>query len=333
MAFRLFSGWDDASTTVNSTADGWSADIASYQVGRTGTGLCARLTSSGNLYVKDIPGAAMAAGSFGAGFRSNFGGSNNGCIFRFRDGAGDVFSVFCMDADGAIRVVRGSTSTANILGTSAAGVIVVNTWVHVEVVFTRSTTVGTVDVYLNGNPVPVLSLTGLNNGATDITAIGLNGVTNVTCDYDDLYVWDTAAQQGDLQAVILRPSTNDGAQQWTPLASTNISQVQDTTFDGDTTYNSSSTSGQVDSFNIDSFATMPLSIKAAQVVTVARKDDAGLRQVRGRLKSGATVSNGVTQTLALSYNVYRDLYLVDPDTGVAWTLSGIQAAKVQYENI
>jgi hypothetical protein len=76
------------------------------------------------------------------------------------------------------------------------------------------------------------------------------------------------------------------------------------------------------------------SIAGAQVFAVAvnlraEKDDSGTRTVRTVTKSGATVADNGSD-FALTLNTYADfqgLFETDPNTGVAWTVSGVNAAE------
>ena len=62
---------------------------------------------------------------------------------------------------------------------------------------------------------------------------------------------------------------------------------------------------------------------------VAEKDDSGTRTIRAAVKSGGTTSdNGSDFALTLnSYVNFQGLFPTDPNSGVAWTVAGVNAAE------
>lgn len=99
--------------------------------------------------------------------------------------------------------------------------------------------------------------------------------------------------------------------------------VEDRQEDGDLTYVSSSSPGAVDLYGNPGLPITPQSIIGLSVRSFQRKGDAGARSGQVRLKSGATTVDGASVPLGTTYgNVYK-IQDVDPNTGVAWTASGI----------
>jgi len=69
----------------------------------------------------------------------------------------------------------------------------------------------------------------------------------------DIALWDTAGSvlngwQTGVKPVVLRPNSDGNSSDWTPLSSTNVSNVDETTRDEDSTYNSTSTATDLDLF-------------------------------------------------------------------------------------
>ena len=90
---------------------------------------------------------------------------------------------------------------------------------------------------------------------------------------------------------------------------------------------SSSTIGDEDLYTYP--ALTGSTIYAAVVNLRAEKDNSGTRSIRALAESGGTTVDSGTD-FPLSQNVYADyqgIFEVDPNTGVAWTISGVNAAQ------
>ncbi len=113
----------------------------------------------------------------------------------------------------------------------------------------------------------------------------------------------------------------------------NAYEVMETSFDGDTSYNYSTVSGDVDMFKHGPLSNNPFTVHGVKVSVAYRKDDNTPQQIRTKMKSGATMSNGTTKNVITSYQGSSDYYAVDPNTGLAWTGTTINAATIGYEHI
>jgi hypothetical protein len=113
---------------------------------------------------------------------------------------------------------------------------------------------------------------------------------------------------------------------WTPANWQNVNQqVQD----GDTTMNYSNIVGATDSYLTNGLPVSPQSIVVAQVRELVRMSDTGARTMQTYFKSGANVTLGAPVILATSYQYMPfQQYATDPNTGAAWTVSGINAIEV-----
>ena len=147
-----------------------------------------------------------------------------------------------VNADGAIEVYRlTSASAGTLLGTSANGVIALNTWHYIECEVTISDTVGVFSVWVDG--VQRLNLTGQDtrNGApTTVDAIVIGNISAAagqgTHQFDDLYVNDTASKIGERRVETLYP-TSDVTQVFARSAgAVNFSLVDEAQVNGDTDY-------------------------------------------------------------------------------------------------
>lgn len=306
---------------------------ASLQTGRfTGQGL--QPDQNGSAVAFPLPSGDTLTVGFALFISgaANFGTGKN--LMEFKNGGmgGTTICKLGVDLNGALRFGRGDYTTNNVC-TSASGLLSANgVWHYIELVLTRSATVGAVTVYCDGAAVATAS--GVNTGSASIDAISMasDGSFGTTRIFDDLYVTNTAARVGERRIDTLRPSADTAQKDWTPsTGTTNFNLVNETVVNDDTNYVSSSTVGNKDLYDVADLPFTPASINAVQVTMVARKDDAGTRQSRSNLKSGATTANGATNSLASSYQMFRDMYETDPNTSAAWTASAVNAAQIGPE--
>lgn len=92
----------------------------------------------------------------------------------------------------------------------------------------------------------------------------------------------------------------------------------------------SSTVGQEDLYGLPAPATTPTTVYGAAVKGFVAKSDSGARTMSFNMKSGVTDSTGSSpgQTLSTTNQWQKSYFDVDPATGVAWTPSGLNNAKI-----
>lgn len=100
----------------------------------------------------------------------------------------------------------------------------------------------------------------------------------------------------------------------------NYQAVTDGYEDDDGSNNQSATVGQVDQYGHTALATNG-AIMGIGTHYVMGKDDSVTRQGSIQVKSGAATKNGTTQTLAIGYIHYVDVFEVDPNTGLPWSVT------------
>ena len=261
----------------------------------------------------------------------------------FEDSSSSQIHFDHISTDNKIKVYRGG-GQSNLIATST-NAFSPNSWIWFEVKATIHNTTGEVLVKIGGNTE--INATGLNTRSTannymnrwemtiDSSGSGGNAIA-----VDDVYWMDTtgSAPYNDIIGVPLIVETTfvttNNAVAWTPLSSTNASNVDDAICDDDTTYNSTSGTSVVDTFNHGALASSPATIYGAALVSRARKDDVAVRTVRHKLISGATTVSGVSTTVDTTYKYIKDYWLTDPDTGVAWaSAAAINATKIGYEAV
>ncbi len=243
----------------------------------------------------------------------------------------------------SIQILRGD-NTGTSLFLSANNVWSGDVSNFVEVGATVANSGGVAQVRVNG--VMAASISGVDTQATanawwdalDFAAAPLSSGTAFVV-LDDLYYADNTTDPGAspnntfLGDVGTRTlfATGDGSINFTPNSgANNFSRVNETAMDSDTSYNSSATPGDEDQFSFQPITNVIAIIYGVQVTIAARKDDIGPRVIKTGLVSGGTTDYGADHALPDNYSYFTDLWVLDPDTGVNWTRTGVNAALGLY---
>ena len=151
--------------------------------------------------------------------------------------------------------------------------------------------------------------------------------------YDDLYIISNAGPPnndylGDIRVEAVLPDGAGNSTEWTPSAGANWQNVDDNPPDSDTSYNSSATASQQDTFSMADLVSTSGTIKGIQTLIYARKDDAGARTIRRVTRSGATDYYGSNESIsAETYTYFIDIQETDPNTGAAWTIPNFNSSE------
>jgi len=97
---------------------------------------------------------------------------------------------------------------------------------------------------------------------------------------------------------------------------------------GDISYVYASSSGYEDLYSFPALTTTPNNIYTVAVKGNIKKSDTGTRTIDLRMKSGGTDTGGSNpgQTPATTYGWMDSFFDTDPNTGVAWTPTGLNSA-------
>ena len=104
--------------------------------------------------------------------------------------------------------------------------------------------------------------------------------------------------------------------------------------DGDTSYNSTSSTGDKDLFNMGDLQNVNGgSVLAVRQVTQARKDASeDTINLTPVIKSGATETDGDQRALLTGYDYVRKDYTANPTTSSAWTESEVNSLEAGYKS-
>lgn len=282
-----------------------------------------------------------AVSTFAIGFAHYFSDSAsfsrtpyNELLYCYQASGGNVV-ILGIDSAGALYLGKTSNATSQKIANTDAGVLETQAWHFIELEVSLDTSsAGTAKVYLDG--VAVLTATDIDFTASTVDTFSfgtfsVNG--SAACRLDDLYVTDSAVRLGELRIETVRVSADTTDKDFAPLSGTdNYAMVNGDTFDGDTSYVSSDTAGDMDIYAVGNISeSSPQKIHAVQVSSFARKDGAASRTYRNKLVSGDTTSNGSTNSVSSSYQRKFDIIETDPDTDVAWTAAGVNALQIGVE--
>jgi hypothetical protein len=337
--------YTDLTTKYNTVG---SAQAIVAGAGRYGTSAVRFSSGNGRVLKGVAPGSATAgaflsmAQSFAGSSGDNFGFAN---LWDGVTGRGHV--VFARNSDGAISAWRQTSNEAPLqvfagpsvlLGTTPPGLLHPSRYESVELFVKVHASSGSVRVRINGQEV--LTLTGINTknptGGSTWSGwyVGLE-LSAGTLDVDDLMLYDDFSSGdgvtdflGDLTAECLVVTGVGASSQWTRnTGATNVSCVDETPPDGDTTYVEDGTVGHVDTYTLPPLTRLTDGIRAVQVVLTAKKSGAGTRALAGVLRRSGTNHLGADAYLGTTYDVKTTTLTTDP-AGGAWTAGAIASSEV-----
>lgn len=239
------------------------------------------------------------------------------------------------DSTGHLIVSRAGTTLY-----TSTNVLVPGTWYWVEFKATIHNTDGVIEARVNGSStgwVPQKTksdfggtLNTRGNGGSNNTAnaIGIGQTYNY---FDDIMVADDF--MGISYGYYAQPVVAGSHADFTPSLGTNVGCVDDASQDDDLSYNSSSTSGNIDTFTLAKIPASSATILGVQHVIAARQDGGTARTIRPKQYTSGSPYNGTSASLAQSYTLTTEMKTTDPSTGSAWTKSGFESAELGYENV
>lgn len=338
-----------AGTTGANILAHWTSSnrIASWSVsagnGRT-TGSCLRTPNaggSGGVILQKVFPAQQTVGTAFA-FRASAIPTSTMLIAAFIDVTTTQVDLR-LNSDGSLALTRNGTT----LATTAAGLVIANTYGHIEMKIKVATgTSGTYDLWFNG--VNKLTSAGTNtqasgNATASTFQIGpaTTSGTSSNYDYDDIIVYDSQATDangftditgpiGDCGLVWLLPTGAGTTTQWTPDSGSNYARVNETTPDGDTSYVDDGTIGHVDTYAMADLVGTGPTVKSVASIHYARKTDASARGMRAELRSaGGNTAHATEIALGNSYAYYWSTWGQDPNNGTPtnWTASAVNALE------
>jgi hypothetical protein len=276
------------------------------------------------------------------GFACKLGSIVEGWIFFSFLDAGNNQVDLRLHTTGAIYVTRNGATLA-----TTSHVIPTGLWCYIEFQATIGTANGAFSLKvwgLGASDGVWLTASGVNTQNTinaSMDGVSWNGDdSNPTIYIDDVYVLNSSGAAnnnflGESRILMNLPNSDDTATpgtnlQWTPNSGSNhYSCVDDTpTPDDDTSYVSSATAGQIDTYKYPALSPTG-AIAGVQNVLCARKDDAGVRSISSEYRSaaGANYDGAIAFSPNSSYLMFRQIYENDPATNGPWFLANLNGAE------
>lgn len=218
------------------------------------------------------------------------------------------------------------------LATTPLPVMALNAWYFLQLRSTISNSVGTMELWINGQLV--LSFTGNNSntGAASCDQWAIRA-TNGTR-FDNILVYNETGAAPNARTPETRiytelPNANGSAVGWTPSAGANYQCVDEQPNDGDTSYNSAGSAPLSDLYAYPSTVPTGAIVYAVAAEYDVRKDDGGTNEVDPLVRSGGTTyARGEVRALTTSYQRFKSFWETDPATGSAWTPANANAAEI-----
>jgi len=213
-------------------------------------------------------------------------------------------------------------------------------WFYLEIAADVNAASSNIIVRIDGSEI--LNVTGGTDQSGDVETIILgSGNHPATTTWDDTVLMDDQGSQnngflGPRRIVTLRPNATGNSADWsTTGSSTNYENVDEAPGpNGDTDYNSSGTSGDLDLFGHEDISLSVAEVNAVQVQVKGKNASGTGQTVAPTVRSGTATSNGTsTQISSSSYTAIRAVFETDPDTGSAWTKTGVNNMEAGYDNV
>lgn len=334
-SFGAYAAMSDLQKAGYSSTGLGSFSLQSTASRRAGKALRASFSASAAYLQRTVPGDATATVAVAVAARiSDISQAldTTGLMLVFRDDTVVHVGISVL-TDGSVRAYRGTGGGATTLGTSSTGLITSNNYFHLEVEVLVHNSAGTVRVFLNGNPTPILDLSGQdtqNGGTAFVTAVGTGSdrLASVNFDFCDLVVRDGTTQLGDVRVDYRAANGNGDTNSFATNGSATASENVDETSPNDLDYNYSSSPGATDLYNLQDIDWSPSSILAVVEKVRAKKSDAGTRGLTHAALSNSNSFTGDTSAVGTDPAYYHNVREVDPDTTAAWAEAAVNALQV-----
>ena len=267
-------------------------------------------------------------------------GSALASLIGFWEGTGDI-GALKIDSAGQLTYQNGIYYYTDILATAdLSATIPGDTYIEIDVTFHNSA--GIVKIWVNG--VLACNETGLDTIGPGWIGAPTGALSHITFDGDHIYNYlgigngltdiyiDSDTQHGDVKIETKACTVAGSESDWTPAASTNISQVDEIPADEDTTYVNSAVNGDRDAYKCAAMTGIG-EIKGIVHQVRIRKEDAN----DGQIKIGAQISGSEDQgsdqaTGGTSYENVVEIFETNPATGVAFLESELTSLELTVEN-
>jgi hypothetical protein len=208
-----------------------------------------------------------------------------------------------------------------------------NRWYYIEIKVYHHASAGTVEVRINGVTAYTATNKDTLNGSVEAGGAFVLYAPEDDSAYDDIYVCDDTGSTnndflGPQKVETLRPSGDDGVQNWTPSAGGSHAGLVDNPDMWDPTEYVEATGANVDdlwTYPTTSFAT----INGVQLITSAWTDTGLPLTLQAICDSGSTIDYSASHGMGAEVTPlpHEVVWESDPDTSSPWTPAGLNAAS------
>jgi len=257
------------------------------------------------------------------------------CFCQLLDSASAPQVTLSLNKASMVMQLRRGSHDGAVLDTSDVA-LPMNQWSCVEVYAKIDNASGQITVKVDG--AEWLSYSGDTQATANANAATIRFGCSVTYGlsvahayYDDIAVNNTSGAQnnswiGRGGILGLFPSGAGTHTDWDPNTGTNHEAVDEKPHDSDTTYVSTTTADEVDSYAMADLANSDYVVSAVQWLAAARLDEAGSAAIKPVLRQGGTDYAGDSIGLDVGYALKKKLYNTAPN-GDAWTYANVNAIE------
>lgn len=261
-------------------------------------------------------------------------------IQRFYNASLQQLGFFQVIPTGQIQYVN---NAGTVIGTSdLAWKLTANSWHHVETKVTFNNAAGSVEIRVDG--ITALTVAGVNTVGATAGNVGIvemwggaGDTTGMSVYYKDIVMWNTNGVRnndffGTVQVISLIPNSDTTLGAWTLTGSATGWGILDNAPPIDTQYLDAAYPGAVGvpcQFGMTDLPIDVTSVRALQSFVRGTKTDGGDGNLQASIVSGASVANGVDRPVTAAFTYWKDIFEVDPATGVAWTVAAANAAQLK----
>lgn len=278
--------------------------------------------------------------SFGVKFTGDEGVGYQGCQLALGfDNAAQIGVSYHADL-GRLSIVRGGSVSTNgtPLWESDVGAYPPDVWHTLRLKGLIDSAAGALAIRIDQEEVA--TLTAINTqqlAGNQINCIMLmgrtatGGLNNIAKGiFDDLVVRDSQADWLPECRIQPRAPDGDGATlDLVPSTGTSHYAVVDEQPVNTVDYLQGTAVGDLDLLTVEDISVVPASIIGVNMVGFANKTDAASRAWNLGLESGGTADNGPDLSLSTDVQYYSHLRETDPDTGLEWDQTGVNAMQIQ----
>jgi len=243
---------------------------------------------------------------------------------------------------GALIVYRGpSPHAGTVIGQTTIPVISANSWNHIEYKYTINSTTGSVEIRVNGNAA--LTLTGVNNQSSALASsaqinfinCAVNPIGVIKASIKNLAVWDTTGTRNNtflgLKSMTDIDTDSDVSLTWAPSTGTTGYSILDNNPPLDDAAYISAATALSNTFGLKDLPADTTSVSGIILINRSKKVDGGDGSVQMGIISGASTGLGSNHSITTAYTYWHDVMETDPATGLPFTPTGFNAAKLKLD--